>query len=148
MQRVALLALIGAVKAGAPAARIEIETNGAIAPSATLAALVDLFVVSPKLAHSGNDAALALNDAALSAFAALQHAHFKFVCQTSADVESVAALAARYAIPAARVSVMPEGVTSETLRARLPALSDAARAHGFSISDRLHIHRYGQKRGI
>ncbi len=148
MQRVALIALIDAVKTAAPLARIEIETNGSIAPSAELTARVDLFVVSPKLAHSGNDAALALKDDALAAFAALPNAHFKIVCRAPDDVAAVAALAAAHALPPARVSVMPEGVTSEKLRARLPALADAARAHGFSISDRLHIHRFGQKRGI
>ncbi len=148
MQRDALLSLIDAIKAGAPHARIEIETNGSIAPSADLARRVDLFVVSPKLTHSGNDAALALSDTALRAFAAIGHAHFKIVCQTPADIESVAALAARYAIAPNRVSIMPEGVTSEALRARMALLSDPARAHGFALSDRLHIHRFGQKRGI
>lgn len=146
MQRAGLIALIGALKAGAP--RVEIETNGSIAPDADLAARVDLFIVSPKLAHSGNEDALALKPHALAAFAALEHAHFKIVCRDPADVALAAALAARFAVPARRISVMPEGVTSETLRARLPALSDAARAHGFAVSDRLHIHKFGQKRGI
>jgi hypothetical protein len=109
---------------------------------------VDLFVVSPKLEHSGNDAALALKPETLTAFAALAHAHFKFVCQTPDDVEAAAAIADRHAIPAARVSIMPEGIASETLRARMLALTPAANAHGFAISDRLHIHKFGQKRGI
>jgi organic radical activating enzyme len=148
MQRDALLALIDALKAARPDLLIEVETNGSIAPSAALAARVDLFVVSPKLAHSGNDAAVALNGDALTAFAALAHAHFKIVCQSPADVTIVAALAARYGVPPARVSMMPEGVTSETLRARLPALAETAKTHGFAASDRLHIHQFGQKRGI
>ncbi|HRE42806.1 MAG TPA: 7-carboxy-7-deazaguanine synthase QueE [Terricaulis sp.] len=148
VQRAALRDLIQKLRAGAPGLRIEMETNGALAPSAELAALVDLFVVSPKLAHSGNDAALALNAEALAAFAALDQAHFKFVCQTPADADAAAAIAAQHNIAPARVSLMPEGVSSETIRARLPALADAARAHGFSVSDRLHIHQFGQKRGI
>lgn len=148
MQRAGLIALIDVLKAGAPRTRVEIETNGSITPDADLASRVDLFVVSPKLAHSGNEDALALRPDALNAFAALEHAYYKFVCQTPTDVALAAALATRHAIPARRVSVMPEGVTSETLRARLPALSDAARTHGFAVSDRLHIHQFGQKRGI
>lgn len=148
MQRAGVAALINALKAGAPGARIEMETNGSIAPGSALAALVDLFVVSPKLGHSGNEGALALNADALSAFAALDQAHFKFVCQSSADIAAVTALAAQYGIPPARISLMPEGVTSETIRARLPALANAAAAHGFAVSDRLHIHQFGQKRGI
>jgi len=148
MQRTALIALIDAIKHSAPTARIELETNGAIAPSAELAARVDLFVVSPKLSHSGNEASLALKGEALSAFAALAQAHFKFVCRTPEDVAAAAALAAAYAIAPARVSIMPEGTASEVIRARLPALAQAAKAHGFSTSDRLHIHMFGQKRGV
>lgn len=144
MQRAGLLALIGALKPS----RIEIETNGSIAPDETLAGLVDLFVVSPKLAHSGNEAAHALKAEALAAFAALNTAHFKFVCQNRADVAAAAALTSAHAIAPERVSVMPEGTTSETLRARLPVLAEAAAEHGFSVSDRLHIHQFGQKRGV
>ncbi len=148
LQRAALIGLIEALHAGAPGLRIEMETNGSIAPDAQLAAQVDLFVVSPKLAHSGNDAALALKPEALAAFAALPHAHFKFVCQTPADADAVAVLAAQHNIPPPRVSLMPEGISSGAIRARLPPLAEAARAHGFSVSDRLHIHQFGQKRGI
>ncbi|HRO04792.1 MAG TPA: hypothetical protein PLS69_14420, partial [Terricaulis sp.] len=83
-------------------------TNGSIATSAELGARVDLFVVSPKLAHAGNDAAIALNDGALKAFAALAQAHFKFVCRTPEDVAAAAALAAAHVIAPARVSIMPE----------------------------------------
>jgi 7-carboxy-7-deazaguanine synthase len=148
MQREGVAALIDALKAAAPGVLIEMETNGAIAPNTALAARVDLFVVSPKLEHSGNDAALALKPETLTAFAALAHAHFKFVCQTPDDVEAAAAIAARHAIPAARVSIMPQGIASETLRTRMLALRPAAHAHGFAISDRLHIHKFGHKRGI
>lgn len=148
LQRAALLDLIQALRVGAPGVRIEMETNGSIAPSEALAAMVDLFVVSPKLAHAGNDAALALNGEALAAFAALDQAHFKFVCQTPGDAAAAAAIAAQHNIAPARLSLMPEGVSSAAIRARLPALAEAARAYGFSVSDRLHIHQFGQKRGI
>ena len=39
---------------------VEIETNGTVAPPPALDALVDQYNVSPKLAHSGNPAELAL----------------------------------------------------------------------------------------
>ena len=72
---------------------VEIETNGTIPPDPALAALVDLFMVSPKLAHSGNAPALALRATPLAAFAALDKAVFKFVARTPADLDEVAALA-------------------------------------------------------
>ncbi|MGQ0659328.1 7-carboxy-7-deazaguanine synthase QueE, partial [Sphingosinicella sp.] len=60
---------------------VEIETNGSIPPDPRLVELVDLFMVSPKLAHSGNAPALALRATPLAAFAALESAIFKFVAR-------------------------------------------------------------------
>jgi 7-carboxy-7-deazaguanine synthase len=44
---------------------VDIETNGSIVPSDALIDRIDYFVVSPKFAHSGNDAELALKPDAL-----------------------------------------------------------------------------------
>ena len=126
---------------------IEIETNGSIAPHPRLAELVDLFMVSPKLAHSGNAPVLAQRATPLAAFAALDKAVFKFVARTLADLDEVAALAARHAIPASRIMIMPEGTDSETLRTRATAMADAVLARGYGLSDRLHIHLFGDARG-
>jgi len=145
MQAGAVSALIDVLGGGA--GRIEMETNGAIGPGA-LADQVDLFVVSPKLAHSGNDAAIALKRDALAAYAALPHAHFKFVARTAADVETVAGLTRELRLSPDRVSIMPEGTNSATLRSRAPILAPAALAHGFGYSDRLHVHLFGAKRGV
>ncbi len=126
---------------------VEIETNGTIPPDPALVALVDLFMVSPKLAHSGNAAALALRATPLAAFAALDKAVFKFVARTPADLDEVAALAARHTIPAERIMIMPEGTDSETLIARAAALAEAVLERGYGLSDRLHIHLFGDTRG-
>ncbi len=126
---------------------IEIETNGSIPPDPRLVELIDLFMVSPKLAHSGNAPALALRATPLAAFAALESAVFKFVARTPADLDDVAALAERHAIPAARIMIMPEGTDSQTLLTRAAALSDAALARGYGMSDRLHIYLFGDTRG-
>lgn len=127
--------------------RIEIETNGSIPPDPRLVELVDLFMVSPKLAHSGNAVALALRTTPLAAFAALDQAVFKFVARTATDLDDVAALAERYAIPASRIMIMPEGTNSETLIARGAGLAEAVLARGYGLSDRLHIHLFGDTRG-
>lgn len=126
---------------------IEIETNGTIPPDRRLTDLVDLFMVSPKLAHSGNAPALALRATPLSAFGALANAVFKFVARTPADLHEVAALAERHAIPAGRIMIMPEGTDSETLIERGAVLADAVLARGYGLSDRLHIHLFGDTRG-
>lgn len=148
MQADAVVALIDALKAKAPDLLIEIETNGSIAPSEALAERVDLFMVSPKLAHSGNDATVALKPAALRAHAANPRAFFKFVAREESDLDAVAAIASAYDIPASRIYIMPEGVTSAALHARERTLKLATRARGWNYSDRLHIHMFGEKRGV
>jgi organic radical activating enzyme len=148
LQADSLIELIDAIRASTPRPLIEIETNGSIAPSDALAGRVDLFMVSPKLAHSGNAAEIALKPEALSRFAQLETAYFKFVAKAAADIEAAAAIAQRHAIPPHRVYIMPEGTTSEALIARGEALIDATLAHGFNYTDRLHIHLFGQKRGV
>lgn len=145
MQSGDLIGLIGAVRAGR-AAIIEVETNGSIAPEAPLVEQVDLFVVSPKLAHSGNDPQLALRG--LADFAALPKAVFKFVARDATDVATIQDLTGRHAIESTRVYVMPEGTDSDTLRRRGRALSSAILDAGFNFSDRLHIHLFGEKRGV
>ena len=130
-----------------PATVIEIETNGTVAPHPTLDALVHQYNVSPKLAHSGNPADLALPAERLAAWAAEPRAWFKFVITEPVDLAQVLDLQARYAIPPARVFLMPEGRDGETLRRRMAWLADACSQYGFALSDRLHIHLFGDTRG-
>jgi organic radical activating enzyme len=146
LQADAVAALADAIKRGDPGRRIEMETNGTIAPGA-LATRIDLFVVSPKLAHSGNDPAVALNRPVLRQFAALETAAFKFVARTAGDVDEVAAIAAELRLAPQRIHVMPEGVASAALTARGRELIGPVLAHNFNYSDRLHIHLFGDRRG-
>lgn len=130
-----------------PLMHIEIETNGTVAPPRALDALVHQYNVSPKLAHSGNPASLALIPARLAAFAADPRAFFKFVIASPDDLAEVLALQAAHAIPPERLFVMPEGTDSATLRERSRWLAAVAMDHGLRFSDRLHIHLYGDTRG-
>ena len=84
IQSSALIELIARLKRADPTLLIEVETNGTIAPSAALAEAVNLFMVSPKLAHAGDRPALALRPVELAAFAALEKAVFKFVVRERA----------------------------------------------------------------
>ena len=126
---------------------VEIETNGTTRAPPRLDIRIDQYNVSPKLAHSGNPAQLALLPERLSAYAADPRAWFKFVIAEPADVDEVLALQRSYAIPPARIFLMPEGTDSATLRAREQWLVPFCLEHGFRLSDRLHIHLFGDTRG-
>ncbi|MEP7223154.1 MAG: 7-carboxy-7-deazaguanine synthase QueE [Novosphingobium sp.] len=132
---------------GLPGIHVEIETNGTVAPAPALDVLVHQYNVSPKLAHSGNPQTLALIPERLAAWAADPRAFFKFVVASEADLVEVLALRDAYAIPAERLFVMPEGTASDVITARLRWLAPAAVKHGLRLSDRLHIHLFGDTRG-
>ena len=127
--------------------RIEIETNGTVAPPAALDPLVAQYNVSPKLKHSGNAAEIALLSERLTAWSNEPKAQFKFVISAPEDLPEVLALQQTYAIPAERIQLMPEGTTSAAIRARTAWLAPLALDHGLGFSDRLHIHLYGDTRG-
>lgn len=126
---------------------IEIETNGTTAAPPALDTRIDQYNVSPKLAHSGNPAQLALLPERLSVYAEDPRAFFKFVIAQPDDVSEVLALQERYGFRAARTFLMPEGTDSATLRRRERWLADLCIRHGFRLSDRLHIHLFGDTRG-
>ncbi len=143
LQGNALARMLGAVRDH----HVEVETNGTIAPHPALDTLVHQYNVSPKLAHSGNPGELALIPDRLAAWAADPRAFFKFVVADPADLTEVLALQAEYLIPSARLFVMPEGTDSTALRNRSQWLAEVCMAHGLRLSDRLHIHLYGDTRG-
>ena len=147
LQAPALARLLALVKAGRAALHVEVETNGTVAPTPALDPFIDQFNVSPKLAHSGNPASLALLPERLSAFAADPRAFFKFVIAQPEDVDEVRALAEAHAIPAARIFLMPEGRDSDMLRQRSRWLAEICMAEGYRFTDRLHIHLSGDTRG-
>ena len=130
-----------------PDMRVEIETNGTVAPPPALDALVAQYNVSPKLAHSGNPADLALPPERLRAWAAEPRAAFKFVVARPADIEEVLELAERFAIPRERVWLMAEGTDAATLEARETWLAPLCLEHGLTLSKRMHIQLYGDTRG-
>lgn len=130
-----------------PDITVEIETNGTVAPPARLDVRVDQYNVSPKLAHSGNPADLALIPERLDAWASDPRAYLKFVVAAPADVAEVLELQRRYRFRPGQVFLMAEGTDSATLRERQAWLSGLCLEHGFRMSDRLHIHLYGDTRG-
>lgn len=130
-----------------PDMSVEVETNGTTTAPPRLDARIAQYNVSPKLAHSGNPAELALRPERLAAYAADPRAWFKFVIARPEDVDEVLALQIAHAIPADRIFLMPEGTDSAALRARQDWLVALCLGHGFRLSDRLHIHLFGDTRG-
>lgn len=122
--------------------RVEIETAGTLAPSAEVVELVDGFNVSPKLASSGNPLERRVKPDVLRAFEATGKAVFKFVVRDEAELEEVAAFGV------APVWVMPEGTDAEALTERMRALAPAVLARGWNLSPRLHVHLWGDRRGV
>ena len=57
------------------------------------------------------------------------------------------ALRDRYRFKPDHVFLMPEGTDSATLREREQWLAPLCVEHGFRMSDRLHIHLFGDTRG-
>ena len=126
---------------------VEVETNGTVAPHPALDPLIHQFNISPKLAHSGNPASLALLPDRLEAWAQDPRACFKFVIAAPQDAEQVHALARVHTIPPSRIWLMPEGRDAATLHTRLPWLAEICLTHGYNLTDRLHIHLSGDTRG-
>lgn len=130
-----------------PDIEVEVETNGTIAPPEVLDALVAQYNVSPKLAHSGNPANIALPSESLDLWAAHPRAWFKFVVASREDVDDVREIQRKHAIAATRIFLMPEGRDSASLRARMRWLGPLCVQHGFNFTDRLHIHLFSDTRG-
>lgn len=129
-----------------PDIEVEIETNGTVRPVAHIDIRVDQYNVSPKLAHSGNAADLALIPERLDQFASDPRAFFKFVIANPDDVDEVDALQREYRISKDRLFLMAEGTDSNTLRARQAWLAPLCLEKGYRMSDRMHIHLYGDER--
>ncbi|MBX3183802.1 MAG: 7-carboxy-7-deazaguanine synthase QueE [Polyangiaceae bacterium] len=125
---------------------VEVETNGTFAPSVKLAARVDQWNVSPKLAHGGDPAHRRLRPEALAALMATGRAWLKLVVMDTDDTEELLELARGW--PASRVLLMPQATSREELAERLPAVQALAAELGFNACTRLHIERWGGKRGV
>ena len=125
--------------------RIEIETAGTIAP-AMAHDLVDQWNVSPKLANSGNPLERRYKPDVLRAFESIGRAAFKFVVCEPSELGEVDAIVRECGLT--NVWVMPEGTNASALLQRSAALADDVVKRGWSLSPRLHILLWGDRRGV
>lgn len=129
---------------------VHVETNGTILPADYVVPRVDVFAVSPKLAHAGLHRGK--QDPRLHpGWPAVANTHrdsfLKVVVQTPEEVEWVAAWADRLGWRADHVWVMPEGTTTEVLLDRWPAIATAAAVYGINATQRLHVLAWGDVKG-
>jgi 7-carboxy-7-deazaguanine synthase len=122
--------------------RVEIETNGTVAPELTGVA----WSVSPKLPSSGNAAADAIDIEVLRQFAAVDAA-LKFVVSDEEDWEAMVDVVVAVATPPGRVWVMPQARDAASLRAAALDLMPRILSAGFNFSPRLQVWLWGDERG-
>lgn len=124
--------------------RVEIETNGTVAPSWDVPDGVT-FNVSPKLAGSGMPRQRRIRPRALRYFRDSGSAVFKFVIASPEDVQELEDLERE--LDLSPVWVMPEGRSRAGVLGCLTPLADHAVARGWNITCRLHTLIWGDARG-
>jgi len=148
VQQKELRSFLAKLKTHNPAYHIEFETNGTLKPLPALDALADQYNVSIKLSNSNVTPEDRLNPEAIQFFAASPKSNFKFVVDTADDINEVLQLIREYNIDPATVYLMPQGRSIESLKQKENWLVDICKTYNFNYTDRLHIHIWGNKRGI
>lgn len=125
--------------------RIEIETNGTIAPRNSLLDVVDQFNVSPKLANSGIPRSRRINAAALSILAGSGRSVFKFVAREPADLQEITDLEGRFALQP--IWIMPEGDSAQQVLTTGKLLAAPVLTRGWNLTLRMQTLIWGNARG-
>jgi len=125
---------------------VHIETAGTLMPPATLNRYISQYVVSPKLAHSGNTLTKRRKLNTLKWFATHDGAWFKFVMKSVDDFDEIDEIVAECAIPHQRVMVMPEGTTQEAIKCGALVIEPGALSRRYGLSMRQHVTLHGDKR--
>lgn len=125
---------------------VEVETNGTVRPNEEFLEAVDQINCSPKLSNSGDPKKLREKGQALLPLSKSGKTNFKFVISTQQDVDEANALVKKYEMK--DVYLMSEGRTVPELSAGEPFVLKAAEANGLQYTQRLHIIKWGPKRGV
>ncbi len=130
---------------------ITVETAGTVfAPVAC-----DLMSISPKLSNSTPEGRfraqherLRLQPDIVRKLMEGYDYQLKFVVAREGDIDEICSIVSQLDAPSGRVILMPEGVTAEVLAERGAWLAELCKLYGFRFSPRLHIHLYGNRRGV
>jgi 7-carboxy-7-deazaguanine synthase len=130
---------------------ITIETAGTVFAPVEC----DLMSISPKLSNSTPEGVfraqherLRLQPDVLRRLMEAYDYQLKFVIARAEDVGEASAVASEVGAPASKVILMPEGITAETLDQRGAWIAEICKQQGFRFSPRLHVHLYGNRRGV
>jgi 7-carboxy-7-deazaguanine synthase len=136
---------------------ITIETAATVAPDGIAC---DLASLSPKLLNSAPDPerhgawrkkheATRWQPDVVRAWVDHYPYQFKFVVTRAEDVDELEHMLAalKRDIPRHKVLLMPEGITSEAIKARAGWLAALCKERGYRYAHRLHLDLYGNRRG-
>jgi len=125
---------------------IEIETNGCVMPSEKIFNLTDQFNCSPKLSNSGNPENARLKPKVLTALAQNPKSTFKFVVSCEDDISEIKEMIERFHME--QVYLMPLGMNPEQLNQTREMTKRLCDIYNLNFSDRLHVVKYGGRRGV
>ncbi len=125
--------------------RVEIETNGTIAPRRGLVQSAVRFNVSLKLSHSLIPHERRIRPTALRGLVKAGTARWKFVVREAADLDEITDLVEKYGL--CPVWVMPEGTSADQTLIRMRELADDVLSRGWHLTPRLHTLLWGDERG-
>lgn len=131
-----------------PQLPVEIETNGTLVPSPELLARVDQWNVSPKLHNSGEARGRTFVVNALETLRDSGRAWLKFVVASSSDADEALDWVEKLQWDRERVMLMPLAATQPELALRLPVVQQICTERGLELSPRLHVERWGDRRGV
>ena len=137
---------------------ITIETAGTISPDGIAC---DLASISPKLANSTPQAGsiepawierheqTRKQPKVLQEWVSSYDFQLKFVLSSHLEIQEIEDLVKTIgvSIPSWKVQLMPEGVDSLKLEKTHSVLVDICRKKGYRLTDRLHVHLFGNTRG-
>ncbi|MFE3196848.1 7-carboxy-7-deazaguanine synthase QueE [Embleya sp. NPDC059237] len=125
--------------------RVEVETNGTVAPLRDLMAVVASFNVSPKLRGFAGPSGRPIDAGALTSLVRSGRACFKFVVASVTELDGVAELVEAHDL--APVWIMPCGTDADQVRDLLRQLADPVLERRWNLTDRLHVQLWGDQRG-
>jgi 7-carboxy-7-deazaguanine synthase len=143
-----LRSLMKALKEQNPNTHIEFETNGTLKPLPEVDMLADQYNVSIKLSNSNVALEDRIKPDAINFFAQSTKSNFKFVVDTEGDLLEILDLIKQYNINQQVVYLMPQGTTVASLKQKQQWIVEICKQNNFNYTDRLHIHIWGDKRGV
>jgi 7-carboxy-7-deazaguanine synthase len=125
---------------------VEVETNGTIMPYGALYEFISKWNVSIKLKSSGCSEKR-INPDIIAFFNSIDNSEFKFVVSSDEDVKEIKRLCKKYAILPEKISVMPLGVTRQSILDGMKDLVPICKKLGWRLSPRLQVLLWGKTRG-